>query len=605
MEKNLQQKNQLIMTTGCSTKSITANFEINTYELTLQSTGNGEIGKTPDKTIYEHGDKITVTATPQIGWHYLGWYEDGELFTTELSTELTLESTRTLTAFFEINTYELTLEVTGEGTVTKDPTKTIFEHGDECTLTAIPDYGWHFAEWETNDSSTSENPLKITMDATKNYRAVFERNEYTLTLEVTGEGSATKFPDKEKFLYEDVATITAQASEGWTFLYWEGDVDSKYSTQTTIEINEDEVATAVFGQPRYEFSGPATVVAGQEFKVYVTAKDLGDFKALSSSIHYDKEYIKETYTKSINEISEWGGMQYGYYDDMIGLSYEGTSTSIKDSNIFEITFMPLKATESSEIIFKNDSTYPQYYKNEITNPDDRKTVVDYSDRHSVEIKSYTLSMNKNDEGGGEISPSASFTRYFEPTQVTLNATPTKNATEEYAFIQWELSTGATTSNREWQINVDRDIVATATFLEYKYLLTLEKETGQSTWGSVGKSAYTPNGKYYLGQEVTITATPETGYDFDFWSGDVPQEGSNTNPEAIRDGGIGNQNNPLVIVMNDNKNIKVNYKKEREILLWIRQVKVMFLHLQIHQLILMFMIMAMLLHYCYTFEWMAI
>ena len=185
--------------------------------------------------------------------------------------------------------------------------------------------------------------------------------------------------------------------------------------------------------------------------------------------------------------------------------------------------------------------------NKIVNPNNKEIIVDSSDKKSIQIKSYTLSMNKNDELGGEIFPSTSFTRYFEPTQVTLNATPTKDVTGEYAFVQWELSSGATSSDSNFQIYVNEDIVATATFLEYKYTLDLANETTQSTWGKVGESAYTPNGKYYLGQEVTITATPETGYDFDFWkfSDDSTSE-----------------NNPLVIVMNDNKIIKANYKKEK-------------------------------------------
>ena len=85
-------------------------FEINTYELTLEATGLGTTLKNPDKSGYEHGDKVTVTASPQIGWHYLGWYEEGKLLTEENSIELTMEGTRTLRAFFEINTYELTLE---------------------------------------------------------------------------------------------------------------------------------------------------------------------------------------------------------------------------------------------------------------------------------------------------------------------------------------------------------------------------------------------------------------------------------------------------------------------------------------------------------------
>ncbi|WP_367357271.1 hypothetical protein [Mesotoga sp.] len=53
--------------------------------------------------------------------------------------------------------YTLIIEATGDGTVTKNPDKPEYIHGEEVQWTAIPDAGWSFTNW-TGDLTGSDNP---------------------------------------------------------------------------------------------------------------------------------------------------------------------------------------------------------------------------------------------------------------------------------------------------------------------------------------------------------------------------------------------------------------------------------------------------------------
>ncbi|WP_367357579.1 Ig-like domain-containing protein, partial [Mesotoga sp.] len=71
--------------------------------------------------------------------------------------------------------YTLSIDVTGEGTVTKNPDKPEYTHGEEVQLTAIPDAGWSFKNW-TGDLTGSYNPKVIVMDQNRSVTANFAIN---------------------------------------------------------------------------------------------------------------------------------------------------------------------------------------------------------------------------------------------------------------------------------------------------------------------------------------------------------------------------------------------------------------------------------------------
>ena len=106
--------------------------------------------------------------------------------------------------------YDIVLEATAGGSVSGGGS---YVRGEEVTLTATPDEGYHFVEWS---DGTTDNPYLWTVDGDKELSAVFEPNSYTLTYVVDGEtwqtvtlayGSAIQAPE-------------APEKEGHTFSGW-------------------------------------------------------------------------------------------------------------------------------------------------------------------------------------------------------------------------------------------------------------------------------------------------------------------------------------------------------------------------------------------------
>jgi uncharacterized repeat protein (TIGR02543 family) len=80
-------------------------------------------------------------------------------------------------AYFEIitsapATYTLTVNVTGSGTVAKNPDNPTYASGQVVELTATPNPGYAFTGW-SGDLAGTANPANITMDANKTVTATF------------------------------------------------------------------------------------------------------------------------------------------------------------------------------------------------------------------------------------------------------------------------------------------------------------------------------------------------------------------------------------------------------------------------------------------------
>ena len=125
---------------------------------------------------------------------------------------------------------------------------------------------------------------------------------------------------------------------------------------------------------------------------------------------------------------------------------------------------------------------------------------------------YTLSVNVNPPQTGFVSSSGG--KYKSNMQVTLTASPASG----YTFDYW--SGGASGTAPTITITMDSDKSVTANFIA---TYTLSMVISPSGAGFVSPSG----GEYESGVQVTLTASPASGYTFDYWSGDA----SGTEPTA--------------------------------------------------------------------------
>lgn len=76
-------------------------------------------------------------------------------------------------------------------------------------------------------------------------KAVFTKDEYTLSVSKTGEGEILKSTLDSTIPANETVTLTARPANGWTFVRWTGDISSS-DERLHIQMNQDYVVRAVF-----------------------------------------------------------------------------------------------------------------------------------------------------------------------------------------------------------------------------------------------------------------------------------------------------------------------------------------------------------------------
>ncbi len=245
--------------------SLTANFARKEYKLTINTKGKGTVEEkiiTNPAADYKHGTVVELTARPDTGRKFVRW--EGAITSTENPVQITIDEPKEVTAVFEKKSYALTVNTSGEGSVSEQviaAKSTDYEHGTRVELTAKAATGWKFVEW-SGDITSTKNPVQITIDEPKEVTAVFEKKSYALTVNVTGNGSVAKKPDQAEYKYNSTVELTANPDADWEFVEWTGDISTN-ENPLELTINKAKEVTAVFQKIQHELtiniSGEGTV----------------------------------------------------------------------------------------------------------------------------------------------------------------------------------------------------------------------------------------------------------------------------------------------------------------------------------------------------------
>lgn len=140
---------------------------------------------------------LKKNAFERTGYTFAGWNTKADGTGTAYADEATYDFTADLTLYAQwtANAYTLAINISGNGSVTKDPDKETYSYGDEVELTAIPDDGYSFLGWG-GDLDGDTNPVTLTMDENKVVEASFSSetapplpsNFYGKILYVEGDG---------------------------------------------------------------------------------------------------------------------------------------------------------------------------------------------------------------------------------------------------------------------------------------------------------------------------------------------------------------------------------------------------------------------------------
>lgn len=205
---------------------------------------------------------VTFTATPNLGYEFVNWTNNGEEVSTEASFSMPIVENTTLTANFNFVGFAVTVasnnDVMGTAYINDDAEQTSYvaAYQEEVVLTAVPaEYGYDFINWTLNGTEVStENPATVQITDNANYVANFNFHDFALTVVSDNEerGTAT---GSGIYPYGTQVEISAVANEGFTFLQWN---DGNTNATRTVTVDGEVTYTASF---RTDAEYTVTVIA--------------------------------------------------------------------------------------------------------------------------------------------------------------------------------------------------------------------------------------------------------------------------------------------------------------------------------------------------------
>lgn len=175
-------------------------------------------------------------------------------------------------------TRTLTINASGNGTVTRNPTNSAYPNGVVVTLTAVPGSNWVFTSW-SGDLSGTANPVNVIMDADKVINATFtEIPTYQLTVLTTGAGFVS--PSSGTYVSNSSVVMAATPSSGWVFTGWSGDLTGT-GNPANLTMSGPKTVTATFGQL------PAITAQPQSTSVSVGSTANFNVTAIGGSLQYE------------------------------------------------------------------------------------------------------------------------------------------------------------------------------------------------------------------------------------------------------------------------------------------------------------------------------
>lgn len=349
-------------------REVTAIFQRKSYALTINEIGEGRVlseAISPKSSNYSFGTTVQLTAEAARNWQFIRW--EGDTTSTDATILLNMDRAWDVTAVFEPSSYELSLSIVGEGEVLEEilPNKSNeYPFLTRVQLTAIPAEGWRFKHWR-GDIGWITPVTTILIDEPKNVVAVFEKQNFELSITIEGEGTInqiTTVPKASRLPYETLIELEAIPKEGWTFKGWAGDTVST-SRFISFTLLRDTELTVRFDELFYLAENGYTIICedasvGMEGEVhgrrYIavnnnTVRTEDPSRACTSNVTSMEALF--SYNEAFNdELRHW---DFSNVTNMRSM-FEGASSFNQDiqhwdvSNVIDMTAMFLNASSFNQ-----------------------------------------------------------------------------------------------------------------------------------------------------------------------------------------------------------------------------------------------------------------
>ena len=305
---------------------LTAHWQANNYNVTITRNDNSA-GSVSGSGAHAYDSSVTVTATTNAGYTWIGWYDGDTKLTDNQSYTFTMGFGTSLTAKWSKVT--LATNKSLAGTVSQLTGK--YKVGDSATVTASTNTGYTWVGWFKGDEKiTDSQSLNVTMTADNvTYTAHWSK----VTLMYAPE-AGTLSGLQGTYKVGDTVTVSATTYLGLEFVGWfEGDTQRSNQAGYTFVMTENDVTYTAKWKVKEEmepFSFTSTVdtckILGIYDKTvteivvpnYVTEINKGAFNGCSN--------LESITVPFIGAYATYGTRDYLYHFGYIftGYSFEGS-----------------------------------------------------------------------------------------------------------------------------------------------------------------------------------------------------------------------------------------------------------------------------------------
>ncbi|MBP5563533.1 MAG: discoidin domain-containing protein, partial [Bacteroidales bacterium] len=228
--------------------SLVAEFEIDKHHISVSAV-NGQV---QGDGIYDYGQVITLTAVPNVHYHFADWQDN---HSSDNPRSVVVERDFTYIANFAPDAYILTVHAE-HGTISGAGDHL---YGELFTISATPMDHYHFVRWSDGNVS---NPRTMTLDKDSTITAVFVLDRHTVTATMNN-GTVLGTGEYE---YGTNITLTAVPNEHYHFVEWQDNHDTNPTRGITVTGSMNLVAIAAGDVHTITASAThGTIIGGGEF----------------------------------------------------------------------------------------------------------------------------------------------------------------------------------------------------------------------------------------------------------------------------------------------------------------------------------------------------
>ena len=517
--------------------------------ITTSSLPDGKVGEAYSQT-------LTATGTTPIKWSISGGALPDGLTLKETTGEISGTPTADGTAKFTVkaensagsDTKELSIAITkatpteftvtvtsgGNGTASASPAKAVA--GAEITLTAMPNEGYRFKEWEVISGGVAiENNKFLMPDSNVEVKAIFEEdappeptNPAKPSISVTGTYTYNGSEHTATVNGYDLATMDISgntATDAGDYIVRVTSKTGKWADGSTDAVTAawsigkatQEAPNGLIGVAPTTEGGGDGKISGVTDKMEYRMADKSIYTACNgteienlSAGNYFVRYAEDNNHFAGPDVAVTVGEGAPLADCTITFNGNGGSGSMEPVTV---------KAETNYILPECGFTAPadQEFKAWEIGGTEYKVGDSYTVNGDIEIKAlwknsvitpstYTVTVSNDGNGTGAATPSTA----AAGTTIILTAMPK----EGYHFKEWQVISGGVTIKDDKFLMPDSNVEVRAIFEKDAPPVPTEFTITVKTDGNGTASA--SHAKAVVGTEIRLTATPKEGYHFKEW-----------------------------------------------------------------------------------------